>query len=133
MTDLVRYDIDYGSGRGRIWTTTAAEQAAAQFGRLGATCFGLRKSMTREPRVICAVGVDGFPDWCPSSTTVALEHNSCVVDRIAWNADGVKVRNEHGDDESKEVECPACAGSDRRCGFCYGLGKVQPEEAPDGN
>lgn len=100
---MVRYLIDYGWSVAQFWTQeTEPEKVLADFHNKAGECFGLRKSITREPRIL-SQGPAELPDWAPHGTAVAMTHNPPLEDRVAWDAAGVKVRNEWGDDERAGV------------------------------
>jgi len=99
-----KYRIDYGNNRAVMWADVPEEEAIECFRGHAHRCFGIRKSITKEPEVLESAE-EPLPAWARlDGAAVALEHNFPISDKIVWNADGVKVLNEWGESDLDEQE-----------------------------
>lgn len=90
MAQLYEYTIDYGYGVAEMVTTVPENKATECFYKLANQCFGIRKSITKDPEVRATRNV-GRPGWWPADVVESLSHNG---DLILWNAEGEKVKDE---------------------------------------
>lgn len=99
---MKKYEIDHGPNVAHFWADVSKDEIVSAFREHANQCFGIRKSITREPRVL-SVKSARLPAWARlEGATVALEHNFPISDKIVWNADGKKLLNEWGDCELDE-------------------------------
>lgn len=90
------YKIHYGwNTTARLWTPAPPEATISRFCHLANQCFGIRKSITREP-VILEHREEDLPDpWSRlKGAHEVLIHNPPIEDTIVWNAKGKKIRDE---------------------------------------
>lgn len=86
-----KYEIDFGYGRAQLWTTAPNDEAAlADFWTAANKCFGIRKSITADPRVSISYGEVGLPAdaifvGVPEEVIVVLTHG--WGDRIVFRRD----------------------------------------------
>ena len=89
---MTRYTIDYGWSTADFWCEeTDPERVLDKFMRHVNQCFGIRKSVTKEPTISGKLEGASMPDWAPKGSVVALAHTS---DTIAWGPDGKKTLSE---------------------------------------
>lgn len=99
---MKKYEIDYGTNVAFFWADIPKAEVVSAFYKYAGQCFGIRKSITQEPRVV-SVKHARLPAWARlQGAAVALEHNFPLTDKIVWNADGKKLLNEWGDCELDE-------------------------------
>ena len=95
---MIKYTIDYGWSTAQFWCPPdKAENVLRLFGQRANDCFGIRKSITKDPTITDAA-LEELPDWAPEGSAVAMQHGG--GDTIAWGADGKKTLDEWGDRHS---------------------------------
>lgn len=92
---LQEYTIDYGFSVAKLTTPFSKKDAIGRFYHLAGQCFGIRKSITEDPRVV-EVRAGSFPDWVSERAHEMLIHNltSGFPDTIIWDAEGNKIKDE---------------------------------------
>ena len=95
---LTAFTIDYGSSLAVLVTPLEGDSQVVihRFHELAGQCFGIRKSITKDPEIIQKEAPVEFPNWAPKGTYETLTHNirSGCPDTIAWNKEGKKVKDE---------------------------------------
>ena len=100
---MKKYEIDHGANVAHFWTDVPKNKVVDSFYEHAGQCFGIRKSITCEPRVL-KVTYSRLPAWARlQGAAVALEHNFPVSNKIVWDARGRKLLNEWGDCELDET------------------------------
>ena len=100
-----KYTIDYGYNVATLYTESPKEKVIFEFYKCANACFGIRKSITEEPK-ITMVSVSELPKkYQGKGVTHLLIHNPPIADYIAFDANFVedgfrywKVIDEWGDE-----------------------------------
>lgn len=116
---MKKYRIDYGWSVAEFYTASPEDKVLGEFSECANNCFGIRKSITRNPKIVASHDADLPEKYLGKNVTHVLVHNYPFPDEIAFDATRTqgdnqfwKVRDEWGD------EC-TCEGNEysEHCGI----------------
>lgn len=93
---MKKYEINYGWGVADLYSPVEKEEAISRFFKLADQCFGIRKSITKDPPVIISVQEENIPEpWDEiEGAFEMLVHNKPIPDIIVWDEEGEKIKSE---------------------------------------
>lgn len=83
---MKRYKINYGWSIAEFWTESPEGEVISEFYKCANACFGIRKSITREPSIIDQRDAPLPPEYQGKGVTHLLIHNPPIADEIAFDA-----------------------------------------------
>lgn len=98
---LRSYLIDYGFNRAILTSPCLKQEVINKFMGLSLQCFGIRKSITKDPKIIEINDIEALPNWAPKGTWETLEYNFPISDKVAWDKNGKKIKDEW--DNTREI------------------------------